>query len=628
MLAAQVYVDDDWIGTSLGADPDGGGPATEFGVDSFATIQAAVDAVDVGGTVTVGDGTYVENVGIDIDVTLESVNGRASTTIQGISSAGALGAVQVSNNTTAVQIGGIGHGFTIAGIDNGLPGIENAAIYFQGSHSDAAIIDNEVVAMGDHGLLTEYGATISGFVIDSNEFSGQTFIGPEPGGNGFGGQFTDPNVPRQLVTMGGGPGGGSTSNITFTNNQITGSAGGTNTGGEQGNTLVTIDSVGATITDNTFAGTTTRYGSALRARGTATVIADNQFDGSGMGAATNYLYLPSPATGSGLSIDPATLGDVLVDNTFVPGAVIVPALVPDTVFIAAAGIQAAIDAAAPSTELRLAGEFTENVNVNKAITLGGNFTLNGTLTVSDSGATLDAGFSPGVIASGSLALTSGSTLTAEINGLTPGTEHDQYVVTGTVDLGGATLDASGTIVANPADTVVLIDNDGVDAVTGMFAGLPAGASVVVNGYDFRIFYDGGDGNDVVLVAAVSTATIYVDDDWAGTPSGADPDGAGPAMAYGIDSFATIQDGIDAVNVGGNVVVFDGSYGEVLTIAKDVTVEADSPGGVSIDAGEFHRRCDRRGNTVEFAASASQTSPARASAPSVTCCSTKVRLRVV
>ena len=117
--------------------------------------------------------------------TLLSRNGRAATTISPPTSpAAALGTIRVTSNTTALQIGGIGQGFTINGLDNTSPGIESAAIYFQGSHSNAQIRDNEIVAAGDEGLLTEYGATISGFVIDGNEFSGTTFTGT-PGGQGF-----------------------------------------------------------------------------------------------------------------------------------------------------------------------------------------------------------------------------------------------------------------------------------------------------------------------------------------------------------------------------------------------------------------------------------------------------------
>ena len=55
-------------------------------------------------------------------------------------------------------------------------------------------------------------------------------------------------------------------NITFTNNQITGTAGGVNGDGQQGNTLVTIDAANPTITGNDFAGFTNRFATQLRVR--------------------------------------------------------------------------------------------------------------------------------------------------------------------------------------------------------------------------------------------------------------------------------------------------------------------------------------------------------------------------
>ncbi len=58
--------------------------------------------------------------------------------------------------------------------------VENAAIYFQGSHSNAVIRGNNIQANGDHGLLTEFGAVISNFVIDSNDFSGPDLRRREP----------------------------------------------------------------------------------------------------------------------------------------------------------------------------------------------------------------------------------------------------------------------------------------------------------------------------------------------------------------------------------------------------------------------------------------------------------------
>ncbi|HVK14058.1 MAG TPA: Ig-like domain-containing protein [Gemmataceae bacterium] len=79
---------------------------------------------------------------------------------------------------------------------------------------------------------------------------------------------------------------------------------------------------------------------------------------------------------------------------------------------------------------------------------------------------------------------------------------DQLAVTGTVSLTGATLTPTHVGGAAAAgQTYRIIDNDGSDAVTGTFAGLPEGATVTVGGQAYTITYIGGDGNnDVVLTA--------------------------------------------------------------------------------------------------------------------------------
>ena len=65
--------------------------------------------------------------------------------------------------------------------------------------------------------------------------------------------------------------------------------------------------------------------------------------------------------------------------------------------------------------------------------------------------------------------------------------------------------------------------------------------------------------------------MYVDDDWAAVPFAADPDGAGPATAIGLDAFATIQGGIDGVTPGGTVTVAAGTYPELVNVNKSVTL---------------------------------------------------------
>lgn len=81
-----------------------------------------------------------------------------------------------------------------------------------------------------------------------------------------------------------------------------------------------------------------------------------------------------------------------------------------------------------------------------------------------------------------------------------GTTADQLQVTGAVTIvDGTTLTATGSTTGSRHDDVVLlVDNDGADAVTGTFDGLAEGATVTVDGRGFVLSYAGGDGNDVTL----------------------------------------------------------------------------------------------------------------------------------
>lgn len=336
------------------------------------TINAGVVLAAPGDTVLVDDGSYTEFVTVNKNVTLLSRNGRAATSINPPATpTSTLGTILVVGPTTAVQIGATGQGFTINGVDNLSPGIESAAIYFQGNHSDAQILDNEVVANGDAGLQTEFGATISGFQVSGNTFSGQTFTSPNPAGCGFGSQFTLANVPRQLVTISGGAGGGSHSNITFTNNTITGTAGGCSSsppsvggcvfsGQEQGNTLVTIDANGATITGNSFSGTTSRFATSFRARGPSTSVSGNSFVSTGLVAscltptvplATGQLFLQS----TGQLVQTAAAQNTFDKGVYIDGAI-------GTIGLS---IQAFVGAVPASTTVHvLSGTYAEQIKIN------------------------------------------------------------------------------------------------------------------------------------------------------------------------------------------------------------------------------------------------------------------------
>lgn len=164
-------------------------------------------------------------------------------------------------------------------------------------------------------------------------------------------------------------------------------------------------------------------------------------------------------------------------------------------------------------------------------TLGGTGVINvGASTVTiNTGSTLAPGVSPGILSiagtqtatpadatSGTLNLLAGSTLAIELGGTTAGnlaTNYDQIALTGTLALGGGNLTVSlfGGFAPAVGDPFVIVANDGAaDAVFGTFANLAEGSLLTASNssQQFNISYVGGDGNDVVLTAAVPEPSTY------------------------------------------------------------------------------------------------------------------------
>jgi len=140
------------------------------------------------------------------------------------------------------------------------------------------------------------------------------------------------------------------------------------------------------------------------------------------------------------------------------------------------------------------------VTVQNGGTLAGTGTIGRPISV-QSGGTLSPGTSPGALSTGNLTLASGSSFDVEAQApfMTAGTDYDQLDVTGTVDLTGSTLSFTATGAPTDSRLLTLISNDGGDAVTGTFAGLPEGATVTSGSFSGTISYIGGDGNDVAIV---------------------------------------------------------------------------------------------------------------------------------
>jgi Ca2+-binding RTX toxin-like protein len=144
---------------------------------------------------------------------------------------------------------------------------------------------------------------------------------------------------------------------------------------------------------------------------------------------------------------------------------------------------------------------TGAVNVNNSAVLGGTGSIVGAVNINDT-ARLAPGVSPETLATGTLTFVAGSFFDVEIGGTLPGSGYDQTIVSGDVNLGGATLNllqfTGFNVNSGVAQSYVIIDNDGSDAVNGTFAGIAEGQAVVYAGGTVYVSYSGGDGNDVVL----------------------------------------------------------------------------------------------------------------------------------
>jgi hypothetical protein len=310
----------------------------DSGGADFTTIQAAVDASLAFGTpvtILVNPGTYNENVTISrSDLTLSSTGGRAVTTINGQVSGPENATLTVGSGFDNVVIGGAGQGFTIVGFDKGNPGIENAAVYLLGGHDNITIQGNDVQAQGDLGLLSNFGTSLTDIVVDSNIFSGQTFVGAAPAS---GDQFTVANVARPLVFLGTNDATQQStlpvSNISFTNNQVTGDAG----AGALGNQLVNIDAQNSLISNNVISGTTGSSAFAIRARGADIDVTNNTLDHTTGGNSAGILVDNKgvPGTYSNNVLNGGTQGELVLSMT--PGNDTANGNTGNDVFIAEAG---------------------------------------------------------------------------------------------------------------------------------------------------------------------------------------------------------------------------------------------------------------------------------------------------
>ncbi|GAB4246452.1 MAG: hypothetical protein OHK005_12280 [Candidatus Methylacidiphilales bacterium] len=117
-------------------------------------------------------------------------------------------------------------------------------------------------------------------------------------------------------------------------------------------------------------------------------------------------------------------------------------------------------------ELQIEGSLASpTVTISNGATLGGSGTLLGSLVI-NAGGLLSPGSSPGILNVGSLTLAPGSTTLFEINGLNPGTQHDQVIAAGNASLAGtAQFLFGGGFTPSDGDTFTLIQ---AASITGTY----------------------------------------------------------------------------------------------------------------------------------------------------------------
>ena len=164
------------------------------------------------------------------------------------------------------------------------------------------------------------------------------------------------------------------------------------------------------------------------------------------------------------------------------------------------------------------GTGTRSVTVNNAgTTLGGTGTMTGAVTV-NAGANIapgNGGNNTAILTTGALTLASTSNFRVDINGTTAGSGYDRLnVATGGVTITGSNVVITVGTTLSVGQTFTILSKVAAGAITGTFAGIPQGGTVVgSDGTVFSVSYTGDTGNDIVLT--VTAAPVPEPSTWIG-----------------------------------------------------------------------------------------------------------------
>jgi hypothetical protein len=242
---------------------------------------------------------------------------------------------------------------------------------------------------------------------------------------------------------------------------------------------------------------------------------------------------------------------------------------------------------ASATVMNLVSGADIGANTGSVSSGGGNLTVDpaGFLFAPNSGVDFNTG------ASSTLTIAPVRTLRLSLGTPVVDTGYEQLNVAGKVDITGVTL--SLTALSTPAggNIYTIINNDGGDAITGTFTGLPEGTVIpnfLGSGLSASITYVGGDGNDCVITVLAtptlqfSTATGSIGEA-AGTATLTVTRTGSTAGAATVDYLtasgtatggASCGAGIDFVNASGTLSFATGDASKTfpVTICNDALIE--------------------------------------------------------
>lgn len=198
---------------------------------------------------------------------------------------------------------------------------------------------------------------------------------------------------------------------------------------------------------------------------------------------------------------------------------------------------------------------TCTVNINgsqpqSAVYVGGSATLGGSGTVGaiTANGTIAPGSSPGILNCSNVTFSASGTYKVDITGPNAGTDYDQLNVRGTNTLANAVLYPTVNFTKPVAlgQQFTIIKNDGTDTNVGIFLGYPEGANYSPAGYNLKISYVGGGGNDVVFTLTSIPATAVSSTVTAGNGShGIDPNGCNNLNLVITNTSGSAMTGVNA-----------------------------------------------------------------------------------